>query len=90
MRLRSLTTADEKPGQCHQAGSQHEADHLLTYLEVAEYLRCSASYVETLVRQGKIPSVRMPAADKRGRSRAGRLVRLRLSDVSAWAERHRA
>jgi hypothetical protein len=61
---------------------------LLTYQEAAKVLRCSASYVEALVRQGKIPHVRLPAADKAGRSRAGRLVRLRASDLHAWAAKH--
>jgi hypothetical protein len=61
---------------------------LLTYQEAAKLLRSSTSYVETLVRQGKIPHVRLPAADKAGRSRAGRLVRLRASDLQAWAAKH--
>jgi hypothetical protein len=67
-----------------------DSESLLTSKEAAVLLRVSPSYVETLVRQGKLPHVRLPAADKGGRSRAGRLVRLRASDLRAWAEKHRA
>lgn len=63
---------------------------LLTYQQAAEFLCCSASYVEVLVRQRKIPHVRLPATDKGGRSRDGRLVRLRAEDLRAWADQHRA
>jgi excisionase family DNA binding protein len=63
---------------------------LLTYREAAGLIRCSPSYVETLVRQGKLPAVRLPAGDKAGRPRDGRLVRLRASDLRAWADEHRA
>ena len=63
---------------------------LLTFQEAADRLRCSASYVETLVRQGKLPHVRLPATDRAGRARDGRLVRLRADDLRAWAEGHKA
>jgi hypothetical protein len=63
---------------------------LLTYQEAAKLLGCSASYVESLVRQRKIPRVLLPAADKAGQSRAGRLVRLCASDLHDWVKQHRA
>jgi hypothetical protein len=67
-----------------------DSPSLLTYQDAAKLLRCSASYVETLVRQGKLPHVRLPAADKAGRSRAGRMVRLCASDLELWARKHRS
>jgi helix-turn-helix protein len=62
---------------------------MLTYQEAARFLNCSPSYVETLVRQGKLPHVKLPASDKAGRSRDGRLVRLLMFDLRAFAAAHR-
>lgn len=81
----SLTTPAGTP-----VAKAAEPGRLLTYQEAAGLLRCSASYVETLVRQGKLPAVRLPATDQAGRHRDGRMVRLHHSDVLAWAEAHRA
>jgi excisionase family DNA binding protein len=67
---------------------------LLTYQEAAAVLRVSPSYVETLVRQGKLPAVTLPGTDKgtgeHRRERHGRLVRLRPSDLRVLVEEHRA
>lgn len=82
-RLRSLATG----GNSQAIATQPEP--LLTCSEGAKLLGVSQSYVETLVRQGKLPHVRLPATDKAGRSRDGRLVRLCVSDLRAWAEEHR-
>ena len=63
---------------------------LVTFKEAASHLRCSESYIETLVRQGKLPHVRLPATDDgAGKPRDGRLVRIRVEDLRAWAEAHR-
>jgi hypothetical protein len=37
-----------------------------TYEEAAKWLDCSASYLETLVAQGKLRSAKLPATDKGG------------------------
>jgi excisionase family DNA binding protein len=67
---------------------------VLTYPEAAAMLRVSPSYVETLVRQGKLPAVTLPGTDKgtgeHRRERQGRQVRLRPSDLRALVEEHRA
>ncbi len=67
---------------------------LLTYQEASAFLRCSASYVETLVRQGKLPAITLPGTTKgtgeHRRERKGRLIRLRAADLRALAEEHRA
>lgn len=85
LRLRSGSGAPN--GHVPTTGSE---PLLLTFQEAADRLRCSASYVETLVRQGKLPHVRLPATDRAGRARDGRLVRLRAEDLRAWADEHKA
>lgn len=86
-----LTATSAASADGNGPGPAKEQDPaLLTYQEAAHLLRCSASYVETLVRQGKLPHVRLPAADKAGRPRDGRLIRFRASDLRAWADEHRA
>ena len=60
---------------------------LMTYAEAAGFLRVSKSYVEALVRQGKLPAVTLPATDKgtgeHRRERQGRVRRIRRSDLEA-------
>lgn len=58
-------------------------DRLLTYDEVASMLQRSKSYVETIVRQGKLGAVRLPGT-KPGREGRGR--RIRLSALVALRE----
>jgi len=53
----------------------------LTYQELAHALRTSVSYLKLLVAQNKIPYERLPAPDKGGKSRDGRLVRFDLDAV---------
>jgi hypothetical protein len=53
----------------------------LTYDELAKALRTSVSYLKILVSQEKIPYLRLPAADKAGRPRDGRLIRFDLAEV---------
>jgi hypothetical protein len=72
------------------AGNGRPTEHrepLLTYQEAAHLLRCSPSYVETLVRQGKLEAVTLPATAKGTgpyrRERAGRLRRITLSALRA-------
>lgn len=65
---------------------EHAEPDLLTYEQAAKLLSCSQSYVETLVRQCKLPTVKLPATDKAGRHRDGRMVRLRRADVLALAQ----
>ena len=64
-----------------------DQDALLTYREAAVWLRVSDNYVETLVRQGKLEAVTLPATDKGTgrlrRERAGRLKRIRRSALRA-------
>jgi hypothetical protein len=92
--LARLTTpsSEPKPSGNGRSDPPIDAEHdaLVTYKEGAEFFRCSVSHIETLVRQGKIPCVRLPAADRGGRSRGGRLVRLRIADLRALADQHRA
>jgi hypothetical protein len=83
-------TYPQPPPAATDARPSPEERFLLTYQEAAKLLGCSASYVESLVRQGKIPRVLLPAADKAGRSRAGRLVRLCASDLHDWVKQHRS
>jgi excisionase family DNA binding protein len=78
-------------GNGNSNGSRFEREPLLlTYQEAAAVLRVSPSYVETLVRQGKLPAVMLPGTTKgtgeHRRERKGRQVRLRPSDLMALVE----
>jgi excisionase family DNA binding protein len=80
LRLRCATTAPASP-----AASAVEEDRLLTYQEAAQLMGVRASYVETLVRQRKIPTVALPGTDKAGQSREGRQKRIMRSSLLAFA-----
>jgi len=80
----------EAAGNGHGSAATVAEQEFLTYEEAAKFLRVSASYVETLVAQGKLVAVKLPATDKAGRPRSARLVRLRVADLRALAEEYRA
>jgi excisionase family DNA binding protein len=69
------------------ARATSEADYPMTYREAAAFLRVSPSYIETLVRQGKLPAVTLPGTDKGSgadrRRRQGRQKRVMLSALRA-------
>jgi hypothetical protein len=67
-------------------GNGREEDRLLDVPEVAQVLSVAVDYAYTLVRQRKIPTVRLPGLDKGGKGREGKYVRVRLSALRAWAE----
>lgn len=60
-----------------------QVDRLLTVADAAEVMRCRENYVETLVREGKIPTVRLPGTSKGGQAREGRQRRILLSSLLA-------
>lgn len=82
--------ATASSGNGHGTTTELEEPLLLTYPEAAKSLAVSESYLETLVRQGKLRRVKLPAADKGGKPRDGRAVRLMASDLRALAEEHKS
>ena len=78
MRLRSVTSTNGNGVQV-----ELEPERVLTYAQAAEVVGCKESYVETLVRQHKLPTVTLPGTDKAGRSRDGKYRRILLSSLLA-------
>lgn len=89
-RLAVLGAGWRDPVSVREAAPVTQEPALLTYQDAAKFLSCSVSYVETMVRQGKLPHVKLPAADKAGRFRDGRLVRLLVSDLHAFVAGNKA
>jgi excisionase family DNA binding protein len=75
------------PQRAGPPGQAPAEDGLLTYGEAARWLRVSPSYVETLVRQGKLAAVTLPGTDKGAgehrKARQGRQRRIRLAALRA-------
>jgi excisionase family DNA binding protein len=60
-----------------------EPERVLTYAQAAEVMGCRESYVETLVRQHKLPVVPLSGTDKGGQARDGKYKRILLSSLLA-------
>lgn len=56
-------------------------DKPLTIAQTADLMGCSENYVETLVRQHKLPVVYLPGTNKAGQERDGRQRRILLSSL---------
>ncbi len=72
------------------APTAREHDEPLTVPQVAEILGASPDYVYGLVRQGRLPTVRLPGLreGEKGRGREGKLVRVLRSSLEAWLKAH--
>jgi hypothetical protein len=66
-----------------QATVETNPERVLTYAQAAEVIGCRASYVETLVRQNKLPVVILPGTNKGGEAREGKFRRILLSSLLA-------
>jgi helix-turn-helix protein len=76
--------------QAQPAPAAEEGDgQSLDYRQAAEYLGVSASQLETLKAQGRVPFVRMPATDAGGRKRDGRKILFLRADLDAFRREHR-
>jgi excisionase family DNA binding protein len=79
-----------RAAQLHRADPASDPDQLMTVRQAAEFLSMSPSYVETMIRQGKLKSVVLPGSDAGGkeirRARVGRARRIRRRDIVAFLD----